>query len=225
MIRSPDLLQTRLGYRFADISLLQQALTHRSAGKRNNERLEYLGDAVLGSVIAADLYQRFPEASEGRLSRLRASLVRRESLAEIAKNLQIGEHMQLGVGERRSGGHRRGSIMSDALEAIFGAIFLDSGFDACRNCILDLFNSKLDLLDEVTVLKDPKTRLQEHLQSQRRPLPGYEVLDVSGEAHAQSFRVRCSVDGQMVCTGSGKSRRHAEQDAAAKMLRQLQPDD
>ncbi len=221
MIRDPDLLQKRLGYRFIDAALLQQALTHRSSGKNNNERLEFLGDAILGAVIAAELYQRFPAASEGRLSRLRASLVRRESLAEIARELQLGEYLQLGTGERRSGGHCRGSILSDSFEALLGAIYLDNGYEACRNCILEQFAGKFDALDEITVLKDPKTRLQEHLQAQGRPLPEYLVLEVSGEAHAQRFRISCAVQGASPCAGTGNSRRNAEQEAAGKMLLQL----
>lgn len=224
MIRTADQLQALLGCQFNAIALLQQALTHRSAARSNNERLEFLGDAILGAVIAAELYRRFPAASEGRLSRLRASLVRRESLAEIARNLNLGEFLQLGAGERRSGGHRRGSILSDALEAILGALYLDQGFDACRGCILNLFASRFDTLDEVTVLKDPKTRLQEYLQAQSRPLPEYRVIEVTGEAHAQAFRVACDVAGIDACTGKGHSRRVAEQDAAAQMLQQLTSD-
>lgn len=221
MIRDPDLLQKRLGYRFGDAALLQQALTHRSFGKNNNERLEFLGDAILGAVIAAELYHRFPVASEGRLSRLRASLVRRESLAEIARELQLGEYLQLGTGERRSGGHRRGSILSDSLEALLGAIYLDNGYDACRRCILEQFAGRFDALDEITVLKDPKTRLQEYLQAQGSPLPEYQVLEVSGEAHAQWFRISCTVQGASPCAGTGNSRRKAEQEAAGMMLQQL----
>jgi ribonuclease III len=221
LIRDPDLLQQRLGYRFRDAALLQQALTHRSAGKTNNERLEFLGDAILGAVIAAELYRRYPVASEGRLSRLRATLVRRESLAEVARLLQLGDFLLLGTGERRSGGHRRGSILSDALEALLGAVYLDSGFAACNQCILEHFSIKLDALEEVTVLKDPKTRLQEYLQAQGRPLPGYLVLEVSGEAHAQWFRISCDVEGTSPCTGTGNSRRKAEQEAAGRMLQQL----
>jgi ribonuclease-3 len=221
LTRNPDQLQQRLGYRFGNTDLLQQALTHRSAGRNNNERLEFLGDAVLGAVIAAELYHHFPAASEGRLSRLRASLVRRESLAEIARVLELGDYLQLGTGERRSGGHRRGSILSDALEGVLGAIYLDGGFEACRRCILQHFSTRLDALAEATVLKDPKTLLQEHLQAQGRPLPVYSVLHVSGEAHAQQFRVRCEIDGAGPCDGAGNSRRQAEQDAAARMLQQL----
>lgn len=222
MTDSPDRLELQLGYTFTDASLLQQALTHRSAGSTNNERLEFLGDAVLGSVIAGELYHRFPRASEGRLSRLRASLVRRESLADIARRLEIGRYLRLGPGERKSGGHRRDSIMSDAVEALFGAIYLDSDFATCRRCILALFAARLEDLTETAVLKDPKTRLQEFLQARHRPLPEYAVIDVSGEAHAQLFRVQCRVDGREPAIGAGSSRRQAEQAAAALILEQLE---
>lgn len=222
MISSPDRLEQRLGYRFTDASLLQQALSHRSVGSSNNERLEFLGDAVLGTVIAGELYRRFPRASEGRLSRLRATLVRRESLADIARTLEIGQYLQLGPGERKSGGHRRDSIMSDAVEAVLGAIYLDSDFATCRRCILALFEARLEELTETAVLKDPKTRLQEFLQARRRPLPEYAVINVSGEAHAQQFRVECRVDGGEPAIGAGGSRRQAEQDAAAQILQQLE---
>jgi ribonuclease-3 len=221
LIRNPDLLQKRLGYRFNDATLLEQALTHRSAGSRNNERLEFLGDAILGGVIAGELYQRFPSAKEGRLSRLRASLVRRESLADIAQILQLGDYLQLGAGERKSGGHRRDSIMSDALEALLGALYLDGGYAPCCDCILDLFSDKLGALADATVLKDPKTRLQEFLQAQHKALPTYSVVEVSGQSHAQSFRIECSVAGAEPSTGEGSSRRQAEQVAAESMLAQL----
>ena len=225
MIRNPDQLQKRLGYRFNDATLLEQALTHRSAGSRNNERLEFLGDAILGGVIAGKLYHQFPSAKEGRLSRLRASLVRRESLADIAQALQLGDYLQLGPGERRSGGHRRNSIMAEALEALRGAIYLDGGYEPCRECILGLFVGKLDSLADSTVLKDPKTRLQEFLQAQRKALPAYTVLEVSGQSHAQLFRVECSVADAGSSTGEGSSRRQAEQVAAENMLTQLTASD
>jgi ribonuclease-3 len=217
-----DLAKT-LGYQFADLNLMQQALTHRSAGGRNNERLEFLGDAILGSVIAADLYERYPQAREGELSRLRSSLVRRETLAGLARELGIGRHINLGAGERKSGGHHRGSILADALEALFGAIYLDGGFASCRDCILSLFRTILDQPPDPDSLKDPKTRLQEYLQARQLALPEYAVLDVSGDAHAQSFRVSCTVDAAkvMVTEGLARSRRHAEQDAAEKMLELL----
>jgi ribonuclease-3 len=217
-----DLAKT-LGYQFADLNLMQQALTHRSAGGRNNERLEFLGDAILGSVIAAELYERYPQAREGELSRLRSSLVRRETLAGLARELGIGRHINLGTGERKSGGHHRGSILADALEALFGAIYLDGGFASCQDCILCLFGTMLDRPPDPDSLKDPKTRLQEYLQAHQLALPEYAVLDVSGDAHAQSFRVSCTVGAAevMVTEGLARSRRHAEQDAAEKMLELL----
>jgi len=216
-----DQLEQMLGHTFSDGGLLQQALTHRSLGSRNNERLEFLGDAILGSVIASELYRRFPEAREGRLSRLRATLVRRESLADIAQSLQLGQFIKLGPGERKSGGHRRDSIMSDALEALFGAVVLDAGYEAARHCIVSLFEDKLAALSETAVLKDPKTRLQEFLQSRHQPLPQYSVLQISGAAHAQHFRVECAVPECTPTLGEGGSRRQAEQQAAENMLLQL----
>jgi len=216
-------LERSLDYTFDDQGLLQQALTHRSAGSRNNERLEFLGDAILGGVIAAELYRRYPGAKEGELSRLRANLVRRESLAEIAQTLDLGSCLTLGTGERKSGGHRRDSILSDTVEALLGAIFLDSGFTVCQSCILRLFSARLDSLSDVASLKDAKTRLQEYLQSRHQPLPEYAVKAVSGEAHAQFFRVECVVDGIGLPPGKGQgsSRRQAEQDAAEDLLARL----
>ena len=226
MTRSLELLQKALGYTFAEPQLLQQALTHRSAGSRNNERLEFLGDAILGCVIAEELYERYPRAREGELSRLRATLVRRESLAEIALELELGRYLNLGSGERKSGGYRRDSILSDALEALFGAIYLDTGFRSTRSCILALFADRLESLSGAASLKDAKTRLQEYLQAQRKPLPEYTVTEVSGEAHAQSFRVDCVVRDLDVgpTQGEGSSRRQAEQEAAEKMLTLLEDD-
>ncbi len=224
MIQPPARLEERLDYTFSDPSLLQRALTHRSVGSNNNERLEFLGDAVLGCVIAEELFRNFPHVREGRLSRLRSSLVRRETLAEIGRQLAVGEFMQLGPGERKSGGHRRASILSDAVEAIFGAIYLDSDFAHSRQCILRLYADWLaDLSDEV-VLKDAKTRLQELLQARGLDLPTYTLLDASGRAHARQFEVLCEVAGQDPCRGSGSSRRYAEQQAASRMLAQLEAD-
>ena len=222
MIQSPPRLEEMLGYTFTDPSLLQKALTHRSAGNHNNERLEFLGDAVLGCVIADELFRNFPHVREGRLSRLRSSLVRRETLAEIGKQLAIGDFLQLGPGERKSGGHRRESILSDAVEAIFGAIYLDSDFAHSRQCILRLYADRLAGLSDEVVLKDAKTRLQEYLQARRLALPDYTLLDTSGQAHARHFEVLCEVAGQQPCRGAGASRRHAEQLAASKMLEQLE---
>lgn len=223
MNKSTGLLEKMLGHEFADRALLQQALTHRSAGSRNNERLEFLGDAILGGVIAEELYRRYPQASEGKLSRLRSRLVRRESLTDIAHGLDVGQYLMLGPGERRSGGHHRDSILSDAVEALLGAVCLDSGFDACKGCILALFENKLAALPQVTFLKDAKTRLQEYLQSRQKSLPEYAVASVSGEAHAQFFEVTCLISDVDVpaTSGQGGSRRQAEQQAAERMLAQL----
>jgi ribonuclease III len=220
----PETLEKSLGHQFDDPDLLKQALTHCSAGSRNNERLEFLGDALLGCVIAAALFERHPKAREGELSRLRASLVRRESLAELSQGLDIGRHLRLGAGERKSGGHNRNSILADALEAIFGAIFLDGGFDACRQSILRLFSDKLAAAADPEALKDAKTRLQEYLQSRQMALPEYTVIEVSGNAHAQSFRVQCELGDSLLAPtqGSARSRRQAEQKAAASMLEQLE---
>ena len=214
-------LEQKLGYVFDDSDLLHRALTHRSAGKGNNERLEFLGDAILGCVIAGELFWRYPDIREGKLSRLRSSLVRKETLADIGRQLDVGDFLLLGPGERKSGGHRRGSIIADAVEALLGAVYLDSDFDICKQCILHLYSGRLDALSESAVLKDPKTRLQELLQSMHAPLPEYSVSQVGGQAHAQHFEVRCSVDGQMETVGEGGSRRAAEQDAATRMLEQL----
>jgi ribonuclease-3 len=223
LTQSPETLAKLFGYRFGDPGLLNQALVHRSAGSRNNERLEFLGDAVLGCVIADQVFARHPRAREGELSRMRSTLVRRESLAKLATELDIGAYLKLGSGERKSGGHHRKSILADALEAVLGAIYLDGGFEPCRQVIVDLFAEKLDAIDDTDHLKDPKTRLQEYLQSRRKPLPEYSVVEIAGESHAQLFRVRCTVsDTDIESTeGQAKSRRRAEQDAADKMLAQL----
>ena len=223
MTKSPETLANLFGYRFDNTDFLKQALVHRSAGNRNNERLEFLGDAVLGAVIAHEVFARHPEAREGELSRMRSTLVRRESLAELANELDIGTYLKLGPGERKSGGHQRQSILADAFEAVLGAIYLDGGFAPCRQAITDLFAEKLDAIDDLDQLKDHKTRLQEYLQSRRKPLPEYSVIEIAGESHAQSFKVRCTVSDSAIqpTEGQAKSRRRAEQDAAGKMLAQL----
>ena len=219
---SLDRLCSDLGYRFKEPRLLTEALTHRSAGSNNNERLEFLGDGVLNFVVAAALYDRYPNASEGELSRLRASLVKGETLADVATTLGLGEFLLLGSGELKSGGFRRASILADALEAVFGAIFLDAGFDVCRERILAVMHPYIENVPDVSKLKDPKTRLQEWLQSRRLALPEYSVIEVSGEAHKQRFVVSCTVDGlDQPVEASGKSRRRAEQAAAEKALEVL----
>lgn len=225
-MRPPVRTLTRdFDYRFRDDALLEQALTHRSAGGSNNERLEFLGDAVLGLVIAEALFQHLPDATEGELSRMRASLVKRETLAEVARRLDLGEFLALGSGELKSGGFRRDSTLADALEAVFGAIYLDGGFDACRTCILRLFDDRLRNLPSAASLKDPKTRLQEFLQSRRLALPEYEVVEASGQDHNRVFVVDCRVDAlDTKYRGSGRSRRRAEQAAAEGMLKMLGAD-
>ncbi len=212
-------LQTTLGYRFNDAHLLQQALTHRSCPGDNNERLEFLGDAVLEVVISDIVFRTHANAPEGDLSRLRASLVKDTSLAELSSHLGLGDHLILGGGERKSGGHRRESILADALEAIFGAVYLDAGFEAARSVIERAFGERLINLPSVDELRDPKTRLQEWLQARALGLPKYELAGVSGKAHQQRFEVNCSIrDGTTMTTGNGTTRRNAEQESAEKML-------
>ncbi len=210
-----------LGYQFSELKLLEDALTHRSAGGANYERLEFLGDAVLNFVIAAELYERYPQATEGDLSRLRASLVRGETLAQISKSLQLGSYLTLGYGEIKSGGQERESTLADALEAVIGAIYLDGGLTACRKALRSLYHARLSDMPEATALKDPKTRLQEYLQSRKLPPPQYNVVQVSGEAHAQMFKIECSLPNLQPTHGMGSSRRKAEQDAARKALEML----
>lgn len=208
-----------LDYEFRDTSLLEMALTHSSYGKGHNERLEFLGDSILGWVIADALYQRFPHAREGQLSRLRAGLVKGVTLAEIARELKLGDYLRLGQGEMKSGGFRRDSTLADAFEAILGAIFLDSDITSCQQKILALFASRLDAQTLDDTLKDPKTRLQEYLQSRKQPLPNYRILSTSGKDHEQVFRVACEV-GSLPdpFEAEGTSRRHAEQAAAQMAL-------
>jgi ribonuclease-3 len=215
-------LEQALGYHFGDRALLELALTHRSAGGRNNERLEFLGDSILNHVIAEALYLRFPKAREGQLSRMRASLVKGETLAAVSRELELGQYLQLGSGERKSGGNRRASILADTLEALIGAILLEAGVDQCRNCVNALFATRLDQLSEQDLRKDAKTRLQEYLQGRGKPLPAYELRDVTGEAHKQTFRVACTLElPAMTVEGTGNSRRKAEQIAAAAALEEL----
>jgi len=208
-----------LGCRIRQEHLLKRALTHRSAGSDNNERLEFLGDALLGFVIAEELARRFPGADEGRLSRLRASLVNKESLSLLARRLELGDYLQLGAGELRTGGHARDSILADALEAVCAAVYLDQGFEVAKDVILSVFREPLADAAREETTKDPKTRLQELLQARRRPLPQYEVITVTGSQHEQLFRVSCVLaDGMEATEGQGTSRRRAEQEAAVKML-------
>ena len=219
----PAALEERLGHRFADPRLLEQALTHRSRGADNYERLEFLGDGVLGCAVADELYARFPQLSEGKLTRLRASLVREETLAQVGKELGVEALVRLGEGELAAGPEPRPSILADALEAVLGAVFLDGGYAAARKAVLAAFGPHIDRLDPDRPAKDAKTRLQELLQARHRGLPQYRVVSVQGEAHKQSFEVECSVKGlDITATGAGTSRQRAEQQAAKAMLEQLE---
>jgi ribonuclease-3 len=212
----------RLGHQFADQQLLRTALTHRSFGTPNNERLEFLGDGILDCVIAAALYQRFADLPEGDLSRLRANLVRQDALHQLALHLNIGEALHLGEGELKSGGAQRPSILADALEALFGAIYLDAGFEAAAAVVLKLYAPLLDALQPGKVRKDAKTGLQEWLQGRKKPLPRYVLIEASGAAHEQSFAVACELaDPPLRTLGHGSSRRIAEQNAAEQAMKAL----
>jgi ribonuclease III len=217
-------LQDRLGYRFRDPQLLQQALTHRSHSAPHNERLEFLGDGILNFIIAAELYERFERLKEGELSRLRSSLVREQSLFERADAIELGEALRLGEGELKSGGHRRPSILADAFEALVGAIFLDGGFAAARDAVARIYGADLrDIDPSVTADKDAKTQLQEWLQSRKHALPQYQVISTLGAAHDQRFEVECLIpELNMRTLGSGSSRRLAEQEAAGRAYETLQ---
>lgn len=211
-----------LGHQFKDDGLLELALTHRSVGGRNNERLEFLGDALINACVAEALYRRHGDLEEGGLSRLRASLVNQEALAELARDLDLGAHLILGPGELKSGGHRRSSILADALEALVGAVFLDAGFDAARDVVLNLLATRLASPAPAESLKDAKTRLQELLQARDLPLPVYEVVAVRGEPHRQLFRVSCKLEPLEIRTeGEAGSRRAAEQEAARYALEKM----
>ena len=215
-----------VNYRFTDQQLLNGALTHRSVGADNNERLEFLGDSVLNLVISSRLYEVHPEAQEGDLSRMRARLVRGVSLSDLASSIELGQNLKLGEGEMKSGGFRRASILADAFEALIGAIFLDGGYAACQTEILRLFDPLIENLPDVEELKDAKTRLQEWLQARQLSLPEYELVEVTGQAHRQRFEVSCKVNGiATTTTGSGTSRRNAEQESAMRMLDELSGSD
>lgn len=210
-----------LTYHFRDSSFAILALTHRSAGKPNNERMEFLGDALLGAIVAEMLYETHPKASEGEMSRLRAQLVNGQALAEMARELELGDRLKLGSGELKSGGFRRDSILADAFEALVAAVYLDGGFEACRNTVRGLFADRVTALPRSS--KDPKTRLQEWLQAEGWPLPQYELVGSEGEDHARIFDVNCVVMEPMAITATGRasSRRLAEQDAAETVLGRL----
>jgi ribonuclease III len=214
-------LEQRIGYEFSDFSLLKQALTHRSALGLHNERLEFLGDSILSFAISTDLYKRFPKVDEGDLSRMRATLVCGKMLSEVGREFVLSDCLILGPGELKSGGFRRDSIIADGVEAIIGAVFLDSDIATVNKLVLSWFESRLDTIKPGISQKDPKTRLQEHLQSRKQPLPLYEVLDVKGEAHNQQFTMSCEIEGMQQVQGKGTSRRKAEQKAAQMMLTAL----
>lgn len=218
---SLEVFSRKLGYVFLNPELLECALTHRSVGSCNNERLEFLGDAILNFLIADELYRRHPNASEGELSRARANLVNGRALAVLATAYNLGDFLRLGSGELKSGGFRRESILAGTLEAIIGAVYLDKGFDACRVLVQSLYQQRLATISPETHPKDPKTRLQEYLQAQKRPLPLYTVVAIEGDAHVQAFRVECIVEGISPTQGEGNSRRVAEQNAARQALQLL----
>ena len=216
-------LERRLGHKFANPELAGQALTHRSFGTPHNERLEFLGDALLNCAIATILYERFAHLPEGDLSRLRATLVNQASLSQVAAGLGLGERLRLGEGELKSGGFRRPSILADAVEALLGAVYLDAGFEAARSAVLHVLGDKVASAGSKPVDKDPKTALQELLQGRGLALPRYAVQKTEGEAHDQTFIVECRVDDLgVMATGKGTSRRAAEQAAAEGVLTQLE---
>ncbi|CDG47488.1 ribonuclease III [Serratia symbiotica] len=216
-------LQRKLGYTFQQQELLLLALTHRSASSKHNERLEFLGDSILSFVIANALYQRFPHIDEGDMSRMRATLVRGHTLAEMAREFDLGECLRLGPGELKSGGSRRESILADTVEALIGGVFLDSDMQRVERLILDWYRSRLDEISPGDKQKDPKTRLQELLQGRHLPLPSYLVVQVRGEAHDQEFTIHCQVSGlNEPVMGIGSSRRKAEQAAAEQTLKKLE---
>ena len=218
-------LQKALSYEFSNPALLALALAHRSVGKANNERLEFLGDSIVNHIIAEALYRKFPLANEGEMSRMRAALVKGDTLVEVAGEIELGEYLKLGPGERKSGGYRRSSILADALEAVVGAILLDSNVDRCREIVLQLFSSRLDDLTQAPTQKDSKTALQEFLQSRHFPLPVYEILTTDGADHELAFRVNCVLaKPSLTIVGEGGSRQKAEQAAAYLALKRIVTD-
>ncbi|OGT74934.1 MAG: ribonuclease III [Gammaproteobacteria bacterium RIFCSPLOWO2_02_FULL_56_15] len=220
---SDALPSIKLGYSFRNSKLLEEALTHRSYCDANNERLEYLGDAILGFLIAEILYTRFPEHKEGALTRMRSTLVKRETLAGIARSISIGSHIKLGTGERKSGGWRRDSILANALEALIGAVYIDSDIETCRLFVQNLYADQLLNLAAESPEKDPKTRLQELLQARKKQLPVYEVIEEIGEAHDREFVVSCLIgDLSTLFHARGRSKREAEQLAASRALKMLE---
>ena len=211
-----------LGHDFSNTELSTMALTHRSFGRNHNERLEFLGDALLGMFIADELYIKFPEAAESDLTRLRSSLVKQEALAQLAKQLDLGSHIRFGIGENKSGGRQKDSLLANTLEALIGAIYLDSDLEYCRRFILKLYASLLDELTAENIPKDPKSELQEYLQANKKSLPAYNVVAEEGEAHDKLFTIECSVDGiTKPIVAKGRSKRNAEQTAARTALEMI----
>jgi ribonuclease-3 len=216
-------LQDRLQYQFSDQTLLTLALSHRSCGSKNNERLEFLGDAVLGLTVSNFLFQRFPEAREGDLSRIRSQIVRAESLAEVARSLDLGPELLLGQGEMKSGGHRRDSILGDTVEALIGAIYLDKGISAAEQAVVNWFADQLNAVTLDTPVKDAKTALQEWLQARGKPLPEYMVVKTQGEDHSRLFTISCKIANiESAAEATASSRRKAEQLVAEQLLKQLE---
>ena len=216
-------LENKIGYQFSDPTLLESALRHRSIGSRHNERLEFLGDSVLGLAVSEALFERYPKASEGELTHMRARLVRQATLAEVARRIDLGSVLQLGPSAGRSGGSDRASILADALEAVIAAVFLDTGFQTAKGVTLSLFAAEIAELEEGVIEKDPKTRLQELLQAAGTKPPDYEVISTSGQPHEREFVVDCRIQSHaLVTTGQGSSRKGAEQEAAARALSELQ---
>jgi ribonuclease-3 len=212
----------RFGFEFADPALLDRALTHRSAGHANYERLEFLGDALVNTIVSIELYRRYPRAAEGDLTRLRSALIRESSLADIARGMELSEHLRMGTGELKSGGFRRDSILADTLEALVAAVFLDGGWDRCRALVEAIFVDAIESID-LGALKDPKTRLQELLQGRGLPLPEYTLVDTAGKDHDKIFNVSCGVpELNIAAAADGRSRKAAEQIAAAAVLELLE---
>ncbi|MFQ3201945.1 MAG: ribonuclease-3 [Zhongshania sp.] len=221
-LKTPKELCQKIGYQFKDESLLTMAITHRSFSANNNERIEFLGDSLLNMIIAESLYSRFPNLREGELSRIRALLVSGKTLAELATEFDLGSFLRLGAGEKNTGGHRRNSTLADVVEALIGAIYIEAGFDVCRDRVLAWFDSRLTVLNPESSHKDAKTELQESLQARKLPLPDYQLLDTEGADHQQTFIVSCSVSLlTSSISASGSSRRKAEQAAAKKVLTAL----
>lgn len=216
-------LVKRLGYEFRDVSLIDTALSHRSVGANNNERLEFLGDSLLGLIIAEALFEKFPNCREGALSQMRSQLVKGVTLAEIAKEFELGDNLNLGSGELKSGGFRRESILADAVEALIGAIYIDGGMDVCRDLVLDWYRSRLEKITSHHSAKDAKTRLQELLQSRHKDLPRYHLVQTKGDDHQQTFDIECEIKKlDRRFKGAGTSRRAAEQAAALDALNYLE---